>query len=223
MSDSAELPEELVALLRFLSEVPLTQRVAALEFAFEDAGIAEIAGILSTHGVDEQLLAAAFTARQQLGRINDIIHAAAISLVLSRILEPDEILRRPSLAAGNDPTRPFDVETNKRVCEFKLARWDGHDAMRKRQVFKDLVNLAADDSGRIRELYVLGPRPIRFLRTSSAKADWALDRAPASRILFQERFGPLDIAVSTFVAGPGQVVRLVDLIDSYPDLFASAR
>jgi hypothetical protein len=223
MSDPADFSEALVALLGFLDDVPFTQRVAALEFAFEDAVVGEIAEILATHGVTEQVLAAAFAARHELGRINDIIHATAISLALPRILEPGEALRRPSLAAGNDPTRPFDVETDRRVCEFKLARWDGHDAMRKRQVFKDLVNLAAEDSGRARELYVLGPRPIRFLRTSTAQAGWALDRSPGSRAVFEERFGTLDVAVSAFVAGPGQTVRLIDLIALYPDLFAIAR
>lgn len=114
------------------------------------------------------------------------------------------------------------METDLRVCEFKLARWDGNDAMRKRQVFKDLVHLAADDSGRSRELYVLGQRPIRFLRASTASAGWALDRSPSSRQLFTHRFGPLDASVSDFVNGHGGSVELVDLEQRLPDLFLAA-
>ena len=42
------------------------------------------------------------------------------------MLEPGERLaNRPSLAAGNDPSRTFDLETDRRVAEFKLAIWNG--------------------------------------------------------------------------------------------------
>ena len=58
--------------------------------------------------MDGPLLDAALDVRARLGRINDLIHAAAIVLMLPHILEPGErLVRRPSLAAGNDPTRPF--------------------------------------------------------------------------------------------------------------------
>jgi hypothetical protein len=91
---------------------------------------------------------------------------------LVELLEPDETLRRPSLAAGNDPSRPYDVETDQRIAEFKLAQWGGNDAMRKRHVFKDLVHLAADSSGRRPELYVLGQQPRRFLSETRSSAAW---------------------------------------------------
>ena len=71
-----------------------------------------------------------------------MIHAAGIALALPHLLGPAEALMRPSLAAGNDKSRPFDVETQERAMEFKFARWDGNDAMRKRGVVKDLVHLA---------------------------------------------------------------------------------
>ena len=79
-------------------------------------------------------------------------------------------MNRPSLAAGNDPTRPFDVETDRRVAEFKVGIWSGTgtDAMRKRTVFHDLVNLAADTSGRRAELYVAG----------SHRCDFSMVRVP---------------------------------------------
>jgi hypothetical protein len=117
------------------------------------------------------------TPAPKFGRINDVIHAVAIALTLPRLLEPGERLKRPSLAAGNDPSRPFDIETDRRAAEFKLSRWTGHDAGRKRQLFKDLVHLAAADvSERSVELYVLGTRPQQFLTTTSSTAGWALNR-----------------------------------------------
>lgn len=126
-----------------------------------------------------ELLASALTVRESLGRINDLIHACGILLVLPHLLgEGEHITVRPSLGAGNDPNRPYDVETDQRIAEFKLTRWRGADAMRKRQTFKDLVMLAADTSGRRAELFVIGPEPRRFLTTSTSTAAWALDRTP---------------------------------------------
>lgn len=104
--------------------------------------------------------------RERIGRVSDVIHAAAIGLSLPVLLQPgEEVITRPSLAAGNDISRPFDLETNCRVAEFKLSRWTGSDAMRKRRTFKDLVHLAAEGSSRAAELYVLGDKPIHFLQT----------------------------------------------------------
>ncbi len=146
------------ALARFIQDEPLTAKIADIEHELNGCGRGEVGPIISARGVSPDLLRGALLVRSRLGRINDLINAAAISLALPELLEPNEVLRRPSLAAGNDPSRPYDVETDRRVAEFKLARWDGHDAMRKRQVFKDLVHLAAaDTSGRRAELYVLGP------------------------------------------------------------------
>lgn len=66
--------------------------------------------------------------------MSDLIHAAAIVVLLPRLLGEGEVVtNRPSLAAGNDPARPFDLETNLRVAEFKLSQWAGADAMTKRK------------------------------------------------------------------------------------------
>ena len=115
------------------------------------------------------------------------------------------------LAAGNDPTRPFDIETDRRIAEFKMSRWDGHDAARMRQLVKDLVHLAADDCGRQAELYVLDERPRQFLRTSGSTMAWALGRFPPTKALFENHFGDLDIAISRFSASFASHVAIIDL------------
>lgn len=159
--------------------------------------------------------------RSEFGRVSDLIHLAAITLSLPHILKPDErVSNRPSLAAGNDPSRPFDIETDLRVAEFKLAQWTGADTMRKRQVFKDLFKLAVDDSSRVAELYVVGARPLKFLRESKSTARWALDRNTAVAQQFTEELGTLEIPIREYTANQAAHVRLIDLTTAIPELFA---
>lgn len=217
MSD--DLHDEVGRLLAFLSRVPLTDAVRELEVALEGCDGGAAAEAVAAAGVGPELLAAAMATRRQLGRLNDLIHASAIGLLLPRLLEPGEVVEgRPSLAAGNDPTRPYDLQTSERVAEFKLAYWAGADAMRKRGAFKDLVHLAADESGRRAQLFVVGQAPIRFLRTSTSPASWGLDRAKTARAVFERRFGPLTTPIREFTAGPGARVELVDLLPLLPEL-----
>lgn len=90
--------------------------------------------------------------------------------------------------------------------------------MRERQVFKDLVHLAADTSGRCTELHMLGERPLRFLRETGSSAAWGLDRFPATRQLFTASFGSLDVSISDFTNGTNHVT-LFNLEERLPALF----
>ena len=90
-----------------------------------------------------------------------------------------------------------------------------------RGVFKDLVHLAAHtDDDRRPELYVVGDRPLKFLRNSTSPASWALDRFKNTRPLFHERFGPLTMTVGEFTHGPGARVRLIRIDEVLPALAA---
>ncbi|GAA3605454.1 hypothetical protein [Microlunatus ginsengisoli] len=214
-----DLSREIARLMTFLDNAPLTLAIRDLEQELDGSNAETAARVIAGAGIDHELLAAAVVTRQHLGRINDLIHASAISLILPTILDSDEVvLGRPSLAAGNDPSRPFDLQTNKRVAEFKLARWAGADAMRKRGVFQDLVHLAADTSGRRAQLFVVGQAPIMFLRGSTSTAQWGLDRATTLRATFEQRFGPLTMPIRQFTEGPGGLVELVDLLPLLPAL-----
>jgi hypothetical protein len=127
MSASDDLPAQLAAVGAFLGKAPLRTTVSELEVALAGCGPEQAAGVADAHGVTGELLRSALAARSALGKLSDLIHAAAIALALPHILEPGETLVRPSLAAGNTPERLFDVETDRRIAEFKLARWDGSD------------------------------------------------------------------------------------------------
>lgn len=221
MQDVSDFSSALSSLGAFLDRAPLTDSIASLEDALEGSTQAQVEGLLEAADVSSGLLRDALIVRSRIGRVSDVIHATAIALSLPELLQPGEVMGRPSLGAGNDKTRPFDLETDLRVAEFKLARWTGSDAMRKRQAFKDLVHLAAEGSERTAELYVLGERPIRFLQTSRSSAGWGLDRFVATQRLFQASFGSLDMAIADFTDGPGAHVKLVNLEERLPQLFGS--
>lgn len=218
-ASESELGEAVARLAQFLGRGPLTSAISELEQALDGSQSEALLGLLDEADVDEGLFAASLVARAELGRINDLIHAAGIALALPHLLEPSEtITNRPSLAAGNDPSRPYDLETDRRVAEFKFSVWTGRDAMRKRQTFKDFVYLAADESGRRRCLYVIGQRPLRFLRATQSPVAWGLDRHPAGQRLFEARFGALDQEIGAFVRQHGEV-EIVDLSEAIPALF----
>lgn len=110
--------------MEFLAGGRLTGVVASLEYELSGTQTQEAAEAARRAGFQPALLEAALLIRWDLGRLNDLVHAAAISLTLPLIVEPGERLTsRPSLATGNDPTRPFDLETDRRVVEFKVGIW----------------------------------------------------------------------------------------------------
>ena len=219
--DPGGIASSVSTLLRFLDDRDLTTHMAAAEAAFVGATSATAASVIHDHAFSEDLLDAALAVRARLGRINDVIHATVIARTLPFILEPGEQVKvRPSLAAGNDPTRPFDLETDCRIAEFKVSQWKGADTMRKRGVFADIVNLALDDSGRKAQMYVVGPRPIKFLRGSNATAEWALGRSsPHTRERFAERFGAANgVTIKAFTSGFGARIEIIDLKTFFPVL-----
>jgi hypothetical protein len=204
----------------FLDQAPLAGTVANLEIALTGCGPADVAAVAAAHGVTAELLRSAIAARDALGKVNDVIHAAAIALALPHLLRPGETLTRPSLAAGNTPERLFDVETNMRIAEFKFARWDGGDGGRQKPTVKDLARLAADTSDRSAELYVRGARPITWLTTTRSSVRQQLKRYPTEIAAFESAFGDAEISVSAFIAGAAAHVQVIDIEQRLPDLLA---
>ena len=205
----------------FMDGQPLTTRVADLESALHQVGAADVAAVAQDHELDIATLTAALTVRAAFGRVSDVIHALVITLALPRILNPGEVVTvRPSLAAGNDPTRQFDLETDQRVAEFKVSAWTGADAMRKRGAFVDLVHVALDETERTKYVYVLGEAPGRFLETSISSAAWGFTRKSAlQRLRFEQRWGPAEaISIADFRATHAHHVQVVDLYDVLPEL-----
>jgi hypothetical protein len=80
--------------------------------------------VTAAAGLTEDLLRTALIVRRDVGRVSDVIHATVIALTLPKILEPGEVIsNRPSLGPGDDKTRPFDLETNRRIAESEPTRF----------------------------------------------------------------------------------------------------
>lgn len=205
-------------LVAFLRGGPLTAGIGALEHQLLNADRATATHVTAAAGLTEQLLQAALIVRRDVGRVSDVIHATVIALSLPLILEEGEVVsNRPSLGPGNDRSRPFDLETNRRVAEFKVAVWSGGDMMRKRGVTADLVHLALDESGRRPELWVAGTEPLRFLRTSTSTVADLLSRSSRQqRARYEARYGAQELPLRTFVAEHASHVQLRNIAEVLP-------
>lgn len=214
-------PDQLRSVIAVLSNQPLTRRVAGVEAALEGLMLDGVRDVLAGGPLSAETAAAALAVRESLGRISDLIHAGVICATLPRILEGDErITVRPSLASGNDPTRHYDLETDRRIAEFKVAVWQtGSNVMRKRTVFADLVSLAMDPRPLRKQLFVMGDLPGRFLRGSRSRADMVLQRAHQNlRDSFAQTYGGTPVSVAEFTRGPASQVEIVNLHELLPDL-----
>ena len=162
----------------FMAANGLTRTLTALEASLNGANGKQAMQIAADSGFNEDLVDSAMVVRERVGMLDTLIHAAVITQVLPKILEEGETLvMRPSLGAGNDPSRRFDLETNLRVAEFKLSSWKGRDSQRQRGLFADVVGLSLDGTGRRREMYVVGALPVNFLTTSNGDAAKKLSKA----------------------------------------------
>lgn len=212
--------EAFATLVEFLRGRSFTTRIAELEHQLLGAESSETSRMAERAGLTTQLLQAALIVRRDVGRVSDVIHASAILLALPTILEPGEVIsNRPSLGPGNDKTRPFDLETDRRVAEFKVALWSGGDMMRKRGVTADLVHLALDESGRRPELWVAGEEPLRFMDTSvSSVADLLTRSSRHLRERYTGRFGTKDIPLYSFVREQAAHVQRRNIATVLPEI-----
>jgi hypothetical protein len=104
----------------FLRGGLLSAGIGAVEHDLLNADRTTATRVTAAAGLTEHLLRAALIVRRDVGRVSDVIHATVISLALPAILEDGEVVsNRPSLGPGNDQSRPFDLETNRRVAESR--------------------------------------------------------------------------------------------------------
>jgi hypothetical protein len=132
---------------------------------FEGQNLDTITRLYSQNGIDDILLNAAINVKNESSQIHEVVHAIGILLLLPKILEQGEKIQTLSLGAGNTG-KDFDLETNKRVAEFKFIHWKGGpESIRKNSLFKDFFYLAENNKKKKRCLYVIGLKyPLEFLR-----------------------------------------------------------
>jgi hypothetical protein len=184
------------------------------------AGRASIiaAPLWPTVGADSTALAAAGLIKRLAGEINVVIHALGILLCLPHILEPDETIEYVSLGAGNTG-RPFDLETNKRIAEFKFIRWQGGaEAIRQNSLFKDFYCMAEYESPKRKFLYLLGTDyALKFLNGGRALAS-VLSKNVKLYDEFAESFGQQYKTVSDYYVAKKHLVELKDVSLFIPEL-----
>lgn len=147
----------------------LTGTLRDIEIEFDKANRANTELLCKKFQLDSDLLSSALKVKKAASQINVIIHAVGILLALPHILTEDEHVESLSLGAGNTG-RSFDLETNKRVAEFKFINWQGgSEATRQNSLFKDFYELAEYEEDKQRYLYVIGKQiPLRFFNGSRA-------------------------------------------------------
>jgi hypothetical protein len=209
--DPYDVSDKFAALLRFLDRAPLRLTIDNLADTLRRTDPSDVAVLLGQHGLSAAVLEAALIAREKLARLGDVIHAAAIALLLPDLLEPGEVVMHASLDARADPEEPFDLVTDRRVCQFHVAIWNGSDATAKRMLVRDLIYLAALAAERRPDLYVLGEWPLRFLSETDVPVSWAIRGSAPTEALYLERFGDPDTPISRFRLTEASHVSVTDI------------
>ena len=169
-------------------------------------------------GLDQSTLEAALLLKRAAGQINVIVHAVGILTSLPYILEPDEVLESLSLGAGNTG-RKHDLETDRRVAEFKFIEWrGGAEAIRRNGVFSDLVNLVTSPTQKRRVLYLVGTDiPLRFFEGGRSLAS-VMSRDAGLARRFRETYGDRYLTVREYFEAVRGSVEIVDLASVVPGL-----
>lgn len=167
----------------------LTESLSDIESRIIGSGITEVERICANRGIDEEFMDSAVAVKRVAGQINVIIHAAGILCSLSSILEHGEKVESVSLGAGN-VGRQFDLETNKRIAEYKFIDWQGGpEAIRQNGIFKDFFELAEYETHKRKYLYVIGTEyPLKFFNGGRSLTS-VLSRYPKIAARIHEKYG----------------------------------
>ena len=182
------LEQAIAAFQRFCGQ-DLTRTLAQIESSLGGTSRESLDGTLTSIGASAEMLMGAGELKRILGQLNVVIHALGILLCLPKILEPGEVIQYVSLGAGNTG-RPFDLETDRRVAEFKFITWQGgSEPIRQNGVFKDFYLLAEHNTQKKKYLYVLGTLyPLKFLNGGRALVSVLSKDAPLLK-QFQGKYG----------------------------------
>lgn len=214
---SMDLIKGLPAYRRFCGD-DLTGTLSRAETALRGAGGDLVPTLAALHATKEAIVAAG-ELKRVAGQVNVAIHALGILLCLPHILQPGERVEYVSLGAGNTG-RPFDLETDQRVAEFKFIAWQGGpESIRQNSLFKDFFFLAEHQTPKRKYIYLLETdRPLRFLNGGRALSS-VLKDAPLARA-FRSNFGEQYQTVRDYFVPRQNLVRIQDVSAWLPGLAA---
>lgn len=196
----------------------LTQRISAIETDLVGFDKKACENLYPSLDITSSLFDSAFTLKKAAGQINVLIHAIGILLILPHILEEGELIEALSLGAGN-AGRPFDLETNRRVAEFKFINWKGGaESIRQNSLFKDYYLMAEHPTVKTKYLYVLGTEyPLKFLKGGRALSS-VFSKNNKLWGEFQQKYGTKFTRVCHYYEFSKSTVRLVDVTTFIPQL-----
>jgi hypothetical protein len=202
----------------FSSNNNLTKRIAQIESDLKYKKSKEIASYLDKNHVCPSAFQSALTIKELAGQINVIIHTLGILVSLSYILETDEEIQCLSLGAGNTGKK-FDLETNKRIAEFKFINWQGGpESIRQNSIFIDLFNLAEHTTHKKRYLYVQNKViPLQFFNGGRALKS-VLSKNKTAHDAFYNKYGNKYSRVFeyyNYVKGRVDIVDLGDIVSAF--------
>ena len=210
--------EDAVQRIKEFENNSLTDRLSDLEYKFSGLAREDIQKLCDIQSLNPNLLRAAYEIKSLAGQINVVIHAVGILTSLPKILSDTEKVEYLSLGAGNTG-RAFDLETDKRIAEFKFINWrGGPESIRQNTLFKDYFELAEASTVKDRYLYVLGLKyPLKFFRgRRSLKSVMSKNAALAAS--FQNKYEGRFSVVQEYFDATKDKVHIVDLIPMVPAL-----
>lgn len=204
------IPEALQAIQAFQGD-SLTGSLAQIETAIVGLNVDQLETFCEARNINHSFMASAGSIKKVAGQINVIIHAAGILCSLPHILVPGEVVESVSLGAGNTG-RHFDLQTNRRVAEYKFIDWQGGpESIRQNALFKDFFELAEFETTKMKCLYVVGATvPMRFFSGGRALTS-VLSRFPAILERLQTKYGPEIRQVRDYYQLKKDDVEIVDV------------
>jgi hypothetical protein len=216
MITKVDLNQASAALTEF-RDVSLKRRLSSLERSFGGHEVGRFDQLLQEERLSGNLLADALAMKDASSQISEIVHALGILRSLPLILDRDERVESLSLGAGNTG-RPFDLETNIRIAEFKFIEWKGADAVRQDSLFKDFYELAEFPSNKAKYLYVVGlDYPLKFLRGGRACKS-VMSRHKKTWEHFSKTYETKFATVADYFEYRQHLVKIVDLTGLLPEM-----
>jgi hypothetical protein len=204
--------------LQRFEQTNLGQQIASIEMQLRARGKVACEELCESEAITPALLDSALLVKRLAGQINVTVHAVGILLALPHILSEGEVIEKLSLGAGNTG-KDFDLETNRRIAEFKFVHWrGGPESIRQKQLFKDFYYLAEEETGRERYLYVTNEKyPKKFLQ-SRTSLDGVMSRNIPLMRDFRQRYPHRFTTVGEYYDYRRERVKLLDLSRILPQL-----
>lgn len=196
----------------------LRKTISAMESQLEGAEGHQISEIRSSLDISQDLISSAAAVKRASAQIDVIIHSIGIIYCLPLILDSGELIENLSLGAGSAGS-DFDVETNKRIAEFKFINWQERgNAVRKKTLFQDYFKLIRAETDKNKYFYLLNTQiPLRFLNGRSNILR-LLDRNNRLKEDFVARYGKSYETVGEFFRNHRNEVHFVNLTEVAPEL-----